>query len=142
MKLFNGFYLPRGKNAFRNVLNEIQLQKLLFKHFNIVPFPLECFSLHTHQSILCSADLLIHVSGSAGLAAINCPVTTTVIEISPQSVFLSDVERHDALTRGGRHIVYVCDRQSVEVAPIGDPLWMYIDPVRLFSAINQYIEER
>ena len=141
MRSFTGFYLPRGNHAFRKVLNEIPLQKILFKHFNIVPFPLECFSLHSHRSILCSADLLIHVSGSAGLAAINCPVSTIVIEISPQSVFLSDVERHDALTRRGRHIVYVCDRQSVEVAPIGDPLWIYIDPVRLCSAINRYIEE-
>jgi len=131
----------RGICSFRNVIKEFELAKYLLNTHNIIPIQLSHIDIVSQYKILRNSKLLIFASGSAGLATINCRKETIVIEISPRSIFLADVENHDALTRGGRHIVYICDIQSKEMSATGDPLWLGVDYCRISKIISEVLKQ-
>ena len=134
-------YLMRGVCSFRNVTKEVELAKFLLSRHNVIPIQLSQVDIISQYNILKNSKLLIFVSGSAGLATINCTKETLVIEISPRSIFLADVENHDAITRGGRHIVYICDTQSKEMSHTGDPVWIGVDYCRLSKFLTEVLKK-
>ena len=132
----DSYYLIRGNSSFRAMKHEYVFCKYLFKKHNIVPVDLSRLNLLDQYSILKSAKVVLFVSGSAGLATINCSPECSIIEISPQSVFLSDVERHDSMSRGGSYTIYVCDTQSAECSETGDPRWVDVNYDRITNIIH------
>ena len=130
-----GFYLWRGETTFRQVRSEAALAKFLYARFSIITVDLSRYDLLQQYRLLMNADFLLYASGSAGLATVHCNQACHVIEISPKTVFLSDLYRHDLLARGGPYTIYICDLQSKECSETGDPRWIDVNRDRLSKLI-------
>ncbi len=139
--MLNSFYLLRGNSLFRKMKDEYQFAKYLFNKHGILSVDLSRLDIIQQHSLLSSSNLVIFVAGSAGLALVNCPCSCQVIEISPQTIFLSDVERQDSYSRGGGYTIYVSDSQSKEISETGDPLWVDIDYGRMSGVISTISEQ-
>ena len=137
----DSYYLLRGNSFFRQMKDECLFAKYLYFTHGILPLDLSRYDLIKQHSFLSSASLVIFVSGSAGLSLVNCRPHCHVIEISPQTVFLSDVERQDSYSRGGPYTVYVSDTQSSELTETGDPRWLDVDYDRISKVIYSISEQ-
>ena len=133
---YQGFYLWRGGSSYRQISNEKSLAKFLYRQFSILTLDLARLDVLQQYRLLNDAELLIYVSGSAGLASVNCNQECHIIEISPSSVYLSDLYRHDSVVRGGRYTIYVCDYQSKAMSATGDPEWLDIKHDRFSQLLS------
>ena len=134
------YYLKRGQTRFRQISEEEEFSKALLNDFMIKELVLENITLLDQYKILNEAELVIFSQGSAGLSLINCSPSCIAIEISPRNIFLNEVEYQDAISRAGRHIVYVCDSQSDLMASSGDPVSMKIDYTRFAKLLKTLLD--